>query len=301
VSRARLVRREALTADDRRSMRQLLAAHFEGVTPAAFARDLEEKNWVVLLEEAGRLTGFTTLLTYETSAGGEPVAVVYSGDTVVERGARGSAALPQAWIAAVRALHEEGGAAAPSTPAARASTAPAAPARAAPAAPASTAIAAPAFTVPPAPALSAPAAEVAAPGRRRRLYWLLLTSGFRTYRFLPVFWRDFAPRPGPGARHALLDALARERLGGRYLPELGVARLATPQVLARDLREVPTARRADPYVAFFLARNPGWEAGDELVCLTEIAEANLTAAGRRMWQRGHIEHPLAVAAEEAAR
>ena len=29
---------------------------------------------------------------------------------------------------------------------------------------------------------------------RGPLYWLLLSSGFRTYRFLPVFWREFHPR-----------------------------------------------------------------------------------------------------------
>ena len=27
-----------------------------------------------------------------------------------------------------------------------------------------------------------------------RLFWLLLTSGFRTYRFLPLYWREFHPR-----------------------------------------------------------------------------------------------------------
>jgi hypothetical protein len=30
------------------------------------------------------------------------------------------------------------------------------------------------------------------------------------------------------------------------------------------------------YVAFFLSRNPGHAAGDELVCLTELSPANLT-------------------------
>ena len=29
---------------------------------------------------------------------------------------------------------------------------------------------------------------------RGKYFWLLLTSGFRTYRFLPVFWREFFPR-----------------------------------------------------------------------------------------------------------
>jgi hypothetical protein len=42
-------------------------------------------------------------------------------------------------------------------------------------------------------------------------------------------------------------------------------------------------------VGFFLARNPGWREGDELVCLTEIAEGNLTPAGRRLWRTGTVE------------
>src|SRR5439155_22407121 len=47
-----------------------------------------------------------------------------------------------------------------------------------------------------------------------RCFWLLLTSGFRTYRFLPVFWRDFFPRfdaPTPPEPQRLLNQLARER------------------------------------------------------------------------------------------
>jgi hypothetical protein len=122
-----------------------------------------------------------------------------------------------------------------------------------------------------------------------RLYWLLLSSGFRTYRFLPVFWREFHPRfdggAAPGMRERL-DFLATERLGARYRPERGIARLEPPQVLRPELRELPAARRDDPHVSFFLERNPGWESGDELVCLTEIGYENLTPAGRRMWREG---------------
>ncbi|RPH53418.1 hypothetical protein EHM82_08455, partial [bacterium] len=64
--RSRLVRREDLTATERESMLALLDAHFLGVTPERFAADLAEKNWVLLLEEDGRLQGFSTLLIYET-------------------------------------------------------------------------------------------------------------------------------------------------------------------------------------------------------------------------------------------
>lgn len=116
-------------------------------------------------------------------------------------------------------------------------------------------------------------------------YWLLLTSGFRTYRFLPVFWREFFPRcnrstPPPVQR--LLEHLAVERYGSRFDAAAGVVRFTHPQRLRPPLAGVPEGRAADPHIGFFLTRNPGHERGDELVCLTEIADTNLTPAGRRM-------------------
>jgi hypothetical protein len=119
----------------------------------------------------------------------------------------------------------------------------------------------------------------------RPCYWLLLTSGFRTYRFLPVFWREFFPHHAgetPAHRERLLHHLARLRYGGCYDAAAGLVRFPRPQMLRETLGAIPTGRAADAHVAFFLAKNPGHIRGDELVCLTEIHERNLTAAGRRM-------------------
>jgi hypothetical protein len=233
----RLVPREALGEAEREAMLALLSAHFLGVSPERFAADLAEKNWVLLLEEEGRLRGFSTLRIYEAAApDGEPITVVYSGDTIMERGAWGTAALPKSWIAAVRALRE---------------------------------------LYP-----------------RGRLWWLLLTSGFRTYRFLPVFWWEFWPRHDtsmPPEAQALRNHLAREKFGPLYDAEAGVVRFPEPQALREGLDEIPEGRQTDPHVAFFLESNPGWIRGDELVCLTELAEENLTPAGRRMWRTGRLE------------
>jgi hypothetical protein len=116
-------------------------------------------------------------------------------------------------------------------------------------------------------------------------FWLLITSGFRTYRLLPLFWREFHPRhdaPASLQRQRLLDHLAVERFGARYDPRDGVVRLANPQRLRGELAGIPSTRLADPHVAFFASRNPGHARGDELVCLTALAPANLTPAGRRM-------------------
>jgi hypothetical protein len=232
----RLVPPEELTPGEKEALLALLTAHFQGVTRDRFAADLAEKNWILLLEEDGRLRGFSTLRIYETAGpGGEPLTVVYSGDTIVEQGAWATAALPKSWIAAVRALRER--------------------------------------------------------HPRGRLLWLLLTSGFRTYRFLPVFWREFWPRPDsetPAEVRALRDHLARERFGPLFDAAAGVVRFPQPQVLREGLDAIPKGRLADPHVAFFLEQNPGWEQGDELVCLTELTEDNLTPAGRRMWRHGRV-------------
>ena len=118
-----------------------------------------------------------------------------------------------------------------------------------------------------------------------RCFWMLLTSGFRTYRFLPVFWRDFYPcfkLPVPPDCQRLLNELARQRFGSQFDPALGIVRFARPQRLKCDLQEVPGERTRDPHIAYFLSRNPGHGDGDELVCLTELCSENLTSAGRRM-------------------
>ena len=131
----------------------------------------------------------------------------------------------------------------------------------------------------------AAALKAAPAGEAREVYWLLLTSGFRTYRFLSVFFRDFCPRfdmATPARDAELLDVLARERFGGQYDAAAGIVRFVQPQILAPDLITLPQGRMPDPHIAFFLDRNPGFVRGDELVCLTRIDERNLTAAGRRM-------------------
>lgn len=123
-------------------------------------------------------------------------------------------------------------------------------------------------------------------------YWLLLTSGYRTYRFLPVFWKSFWPHfanPTPHDQEILLRSLALGRFGERFHPDLGIVRFQNPQRLRRDLAFVPAGRIVDPHIRFFLERNPGHGRGDELVCLADLSESNLTSAGRRMLLPRHHE------------
>ncbi len=242
-----LIARSALTAEQRDEMFALLAEHFEGVTRAQFECDLAEKNWVIEIRRDGRLLGFSTLLVCEAEHDGRALTAIYSGDTIVAPEAWGSPALARTWIAAVNHLRAKEG----RFDAAR-----------------NDGIESTVINRPSVPC-----------------YWLLLTSGFRTYRFLPVFWREFFPRHDaamPSQTKHLLDALARSRYGESYDATAGIVRFPHPQKLRASLATLPDGRANDPHVAFFLAQNPGHTHGDELACITEISEANLTAAGRRM-------------------
>jgi hypothetical protein len=110
-------------------------------------------------------------------------------------------------------------------------------------------------------------------------YWFLISSGFRTYRYLPLFFRDFYPRNA--AMKPLLDAIAAAKFGEAYDARTGVIRLATPAPLREGISD-PELRMNNPHVRFFVEANPGHADGDELACLVRIDPSNLTSAGLRM-------------------
>jgi hypothetical protein len=118
------------------------------------------------------------------------------------------------------------------------------------------------------------------------LYWLLISSGYKTYRFLSVFYKVFYPHnaiPTPPAIQSLMCHLAGQRFGDDYLPELGVVRFKVGATPLRDgVAEVTDERLHDPHVLHYLKMNPHHDQGDELVCLTQIHPDNFTPAGKRM-------------------
>jgi len=208
-------------------LRELLERHFHGVTQRGFVDDLADKSHVVRLFDGTRLVGFSTLAYSYVTWQGRRLAIIRSGDTIVDPLAWSAVGLAPAWIAAVRALHAQ---------------------------------------------------------RLEPLYWLLICSSVRTYRFLEVFWQHFTPSvSGPDLElEPLRDHLAQAMYGGEFHPSDGVVRLIRPQVLRPHLQDLPDHVRHSPGAQLFYALNPGHAEGDELVCLCALSDANLTAAGRRM-------------------
>jgi hypothetical protein len=116
-------------------------------------------------------------------------------------------------------------------------------------------------------------------------YWFLICKGFRTYRFLSVFFDEFYPRcdrPTPLAVQSLLDALAADKFPAAYDREAGVVRADRHDYVVRPEIGEPPPGRLDRHVAYFLERNPGYREGDELCCLAPLAMENFSAAARRL-------------------
>jgi hypothetical protein len=118
------------------------------------------------------------------------------------------------------------------------------------------------------------------------VYWFLITKGYRTFMFLPVFFRQFIPtteNEAPQEWKRILDTVARRRYPDCYDPCAGiVSHCGQRDFLAPELLEVPESRRDGRWVRFFLEKNPGYVRGDELCCLTRISRENIRPLGLRM-------------------
>jgi hypothetical protein len=116
------------------------------------------------------------------------------------------------------------------------------------------------------------------------LYWFLISQGYKTYRFLPVFFHDFYPRfdrPTPPETQQVIDSLARKKF--THLYQSGVIRAASGQYRLREgVADVTPHRLRDPHVQYFIERNPNHALGDELCCVARLSRANFTDTAHRV-------------------
>jgi len=121
------------------------------------------------------------------------------------------------------------------------------------------------------------------------LYWFLISKGFRTYRFLPVYFKVFYPacdRTAPPEYPQLLDAIAAFKFPNAYNPDTGIISFqGSGDSLRPGECEIPEGRLNNPHVRFFLDRNPDFDHGDELACLADITCENLNQYAWRVIER----------------
>lgn len=120
------------------------------------------------------------------------------------------------------------------------------------------------------------------------VYWCLISKGFRTYRVLPVYFRDFHPRYDaemPMHLKSIVSAVAQHKFADRFDCERGIIKaISDSDRLRSGLGEITQERFQDPHVRFFVERNPGHANGDELCCIARMSHDNFSAAAMRMIQ-----------------
>jgi hypothetical protein len=125
------------------------------------------------------------------------------------------------------------------------------------------------------------------------LYWFLISKGYKTYRYLPLFFHEYFPNltgAFPSEMRGVQDELAKRKFGDRYDPQRGIVVAQDRGCRLRsDVAPLLPHRMSDPYIALFSRLNPGHASGDELCCLAPLHRQNFTPMAYRAIERCDLQ------------
>lgn len=223
-----IIKVEEITDKNKFRMFEIMESVYYGTSFEKFANDLANKNYILVLYDNDNLIqGFTTIQIYDEFFEENPAKIIYSGDTVIDKDARGDIELMRAWWR---------------------------------------------FSF-----------EIQQKYKSHKVYWFLISKGWRTYKFLPLFLKDFYPNANkttPANIQIFMDKISQEKFGDLY--KEGIIYPKNPDYLKSGLDDVPNHKKNDKDVLFFLEKNPEYYKGNELVCFAELHPENLTKAGLRL-------------------
>jgi len=116
------------------------------------------------------------------------------------------------------------------------------------------------------------------------LYWMLISKGLRTYKFLPTFFINYYPaheKKTPIDIRELMNFIGNLKFQDRYNTQTGIIEAEkNGQYLNVDLE--PNNKTLKPHEQFFYDLNPGYSKGDELLCLAQLSMDNITPFIKRV-------------------
>jgi hypothetical protein len=129
------------------------------------------------------------------------------------------------------------------------------------------------------------------------LYWFLTSKGFRTYHYLPLFFRRYFPCAAvdtPTREQSIIRAFGLSVGGDRFDAQRGIIRAGSFSDYVRpEVDELGSRRDTNAHVRVFAQLNPGSRRGDELCCLAPLSRENFTRAAYRVMGVERVrEHAL---------
>ena len=120
-----------------------------------------------------------------------------------------------------------------------------------------------------------------------RLYWFLISKGYKTYRYLSVCFKAFYPSYDiitPSREKILMDTFGTNRYSSRYNPLTGViGRNIDSDFLKDGIADIGQRELSNPHIRFFAEKNPDYAKGDEMVCLADLSVENLKPGVRKLF------------------
>lgn len=110
-------------------------------------------------------------------------------------------------------------------------------------------------------------------------YWFLISKGYKTYRMLPLFWKQYYPcykEETPEYEKKIIDAYASTLYPEEYNKSTGVIEYKTTKdKLKNGVADIGERELKRKEVAYFVEKNPGYIHGNDIACLAKIDRAQL--------------------------
>ena len=109
----------------------------------------------------------------------------------------------------------------------------------------------------------------------RKVYWFLISKGFKTYLLMAKNFPQSWPRhqvETPKVIHDLIEHFATRLYPKNWCSQSGLLEFSKSEGrLRQTVAPIGKEELKDPDIAYFLARNPKHASGNELCCLAEIS------------------------------
>lgn len=124
-------------------------------------------------------------------------------------------------------------------------------------------------------------------------YWFLICKGYKTYRIMPLFWKEFYPNyrmETPEYEQKIIDAYASYLYPNEYNPKTGVIEYkSVKDKLKNGVANVGEREMKNKDIAFFCKANPNYADGNDIACLAKI---DINILKRRVPELLFNEYPM---------
>ncbi len=118
------------------------------------------------------------------------------------------------------------------------------------------------------------------------LYWFLICKGYKTYRYLSMYFHHYYPAAGvvtPQFEQKLMHAYASQKYGAAYNQQTGIIKNSGyNDYLRKGVAPIDQKALRHPETQYFITANPDHANGDELVCIAKFSDENLKKGFYRM-------------------